>query len=74
MNRTIKDATTKAFHYTSLEELQSHLKDYLYTYNSTRPLRALKDRAPISFILEQWHKEPQHFNHDPVQYFTGPNT
>ncbi|WP_312592747.1 integrase core domain-containing protein, partial [Stutzerimonas nitrititolerans] len=40
MNRTIKDATTKAFYYTSLEEFRSHLKDYLWAYNSARPLRA----------------------------------
>lgn len=74
MNRTIKDATTKAFHYTSLEQLRSHLKDYLWAYNSARPLRALKGRTPIGFILDQWHKEPQHFKDDPAHYFTGPNT
>lgn len=74
MNRTIKDATTKAFHYTSLEQLRSHLKDYLWAYNSARPLRALKGRTPIGFILDQWHKEPQHFKDDPDHYFAGPNT
>lgn len=74
MNRTIKEATTKAFHYTSLEELRSHLKDYLWAYNSARPLRALKGRTPIGFILEQWHKDPQQFKGDPDHYFPGPNT
>jgi transposase InsO family protein len=74
MNRTIKDATTKAFHYTSLEELRSHLKDYLWAYNSARPLRALKGKTPIGFILDQWHKDPDSFKNDPGHYFTGPNT
>ncbi len=75
MNRTIKEATTKAFHYTSLEELRSHLRDYLWAYNSTRPLRALKGRTPIGFILGQWHKDPQPFKGDPGHYFfSGPNT
>ncbi|MDZ7888252.1 MAG: IS481 family transposase [Pseudomonas sp.] len=74
MNRTIKDATTKAFHYTSLEELRSHLKDYLWAYNSARPLRALKGRTPIGFILDQWHKDPESFTDDPNHYFAGPNT
>ena len=69
----ITDATTKAFHYTSLEELRSHLKDYLWAYNSARPLRALKGCTPIGFILEQWHKNPQHFKGDPVHYLPGPN-
>lgn len=44
MNRTIKEATTRAFHYTSLEQLKAHLEDYLWAYNSARPLRALRAR------------------------------
>ncbi|MDZ7888685.1 MAG: IS481 family transposase [Pseudomonas sp.] len=74
MNRTIKDATTKAFHYTSLEELRSHLKDYLWAYNSARPLRALKGRTPIGFILDQWHKDPESFTDDPNHYFAVLNS
>lgn len=74
MNRTIKEATVRAFHYTSLGQLQSHLKDYLWAYNSARPLRALKGKTPIGFILEQWQKEPERFYDDPNHYFTGPNT
>lgn len=74
MNRTIKDATIRVFHYTSPEELRAHLQDYLWAYNSARPLRALKGRTPIGFILEQWHKDPQYFNNDPGHYFPGPNT
>jgi len=61
MNRTIKEATTGAFHYTSLSQLQSHLEDYLWAYNSARPLRAIKGKTPIGFILEQWQKEPESF-------------
>lgn len=71
MNRTIKEATVRAFHYTSLGQLQSHLKDYLWAYNSARPLRALKGKTPIGFILEQWQKEPETFYDDPSHYFTG---
>ncbi|HAO02011.1 MAG TPA: hypothetical protein DCQ42_09855 [Halomonas sp.] len=73
MNRTIKEATTRAFHYTSLSQLQSHLEDYLWAYNNARPLRALKGKTLIGFILEQWQKEPEKFYDDPNHYFTGPN-
>lgn len=73
MNRTIKQATTKAFHYASLKQLQDHIKDYLWAYNSARPLRALKGQTPIGFILQQWHKQPQLFLTDPNPFFTGPN-
>ncbi|WP_447895010.1 IS481 family transposase [Vreelandella sp. GE22] len=74
MNRTIKEATVRAFHYTSLGQLQSHLKYYLWAYNSARPLRALKGKTPIGFILEQWQKEPDRFYDNPNHHFAGPNT
>lgn len=74
VNRTIKDATTKVFHYTSLEELRVPLKDYLWAYISARPLRAQKGRTPIGFIRQQWHKDPQPFKEDPDHYFLGPST
>jgi transposase InsO family protein len=64
----------KAFHYSSFKEFQAHLKDYLWPYNNARPLRALKGRTPIGFILGQWHKEPQYFKDSPVHYFPGANT
>ncbi|TWI45532.1 integrase-like protein [Pseudomonas duriflava] len=73
MNRTIKQATTKAFHYASLKQLQEHIKDYLWAYNSARPLRALKGQTLIGFILGQWHKQPQLFLTDPNPFFPGPN-
>ncbi len=74
MNRTIKESTIRTFHYTSLDQLQSHLDDYLWAYNSARPLRALKGKTPIGFILDQWQKEPQSFHDDPNHFFAGPNT
>ncbi|MCD1585056.1 integrase core domain-containing protein [Halomonas sp. IOP_14] len=74
MNRTIKEVTTRAFHCTSLEQLQSHLKNYLWAYNSARPLRALKGKTPIEFILEKWQKEIERFYGDPNPHFTGPNS
>ncbi|GAB3372521.1 IS481 family transposase [Azotobacter armeniacus] len=74
MNRMIKEATTQAFHYTSLEQLQAHLKDYLWAYNSACPLRALKGHTPVGFILEQWHRDPYPFKSDPNHYFPGANT
>jgi len=38
MNRIIKEAKVKAFHCSSAMELHMHLKDYLWAYNSARPL------------------------------------
>ena len=61
MNRTIKEATTRALHYTSLKQLQSHLEDYLWAYNSARPLRALKDKTPVSLSLNNGKKSLRDF-------------
>jgi hypothetical protein len=61
MNRTIKEATTQAFHYTSLIQLQSHLNDYPRAYNSTQPFRVFEGNMPFGFMLEQWQKEPERF-------------
>ncbi len=47
MNRTIKEATVRSFHYATLRELSAHLKDYLWAYNSARPLRAFKGKTPL---------------------------
>lgn len=47
MIRATKDATIRSLHYSTLGELSAHLKDYLWTYNSARPLRELKGKTPI---------------------------
>ncbi len=74
INRTIKEATTRVFHYDSLAQLQQYIRDYLWAYNSARPLRALKGYTPIGFILDQWHKVPGYFKGNSYPYFPGPNT
>lgn len=38
MNRTIKEATFKRFHYHSHEQLQRHLDDFVGAYNFVRRL------------------------------------
>ena len=41
MNRTIKDATVKRFHYDSHDQLRTHLGDYMAAYNFARRLKTL---------------------------------
>lgn len=41
MNRTIKDATIKRYHYDSHEQLRGHLADFLDAYNFARRLKTL---------------------------------
>jgi len=38
MNRTIKEATVKRFHYESHEQLRTHLADFMAAYNHRQNL------------------------------------
>ena len=41
MNRTIKDATVKRYHYENHNQLRMHLSDFLDAYNYARRLKTL---------------------------------
>ena len=42
MNRTIKDATIKTYHYDDLENLKAHVMAFVTAYNFAKHLKALK--------------------------------
>src|ERR687889_2105280 len=42
MNRTLKDATVKRYHYGSHDQLRQHLADFISAYNFGRRLKTLK--------------------------------
>ena len=52
MNRTIKDATVKRFHYASHDQLRQHLADFVAAYNFGRRLKTLKGLTPYEFICK----------------------
>lgn len=74
MNRTIKDATVKRFHYETHDQLRNHLTDFVNAYNFGRRLKALKGLTPYEAICKTWTKEPQRFTLDPVHQMPGLNT
>ena len=73
MNRTIKDATVKRFHYEAHEQLRSHLADFVNAYNFARRLKTLKGLTPYEAICKAWTKEPDRFTFDPLQQMPGLN-
>ena len=73
MNRTIKEATVKRFHYGSHEQLRMHLADFLDAYNFARRLKTLRGLTPFEAICKAWTDEPHRFKRDPLQQFPGPN-
>lgn len=74
MNRTIKDATVKRYHYDSHEQLRSHLADFLDAYNFARRLKTLSGLTPYEYICKNWTSEPDRFVVDPIHQMPGLNT
>jgi transposase InsO family protein len=74
MNRTIKDATVKRFHYDDHEQLRRHLDAFIAAYNFGRRLKTLKGLTPYEFICKVWTKEPERFTLNPIQQMPGLNT
>jgi transposase InsO family protein len=74
MNRTIKDATVKRYHYDSHEQLRSHLADFLDAYNFARRLKTLNGLTPYEYICKIWTSEPQRFIVNPIHQMPGLNT
>jgi transposase InsO family protein len=73
MNRTIKDATVKRFHYASHDQLRQHLADFVAAYNFGRRLKTLKGLTPYEFTCQCWTKEPGRFTLNPLHQMPGPN-
>ena len=74
MNRTLKEATVKRYHYASHAELREHLKAYLLAYNYAKRLKTLRGLTPYEFICQEWTRAPDLFDYDPVHYTPGPYT
>ncbi len=73
MNRTIKDATVKRYHYDTHDQLRQHLTDFVAAYNFGRRLKTLKGLTPYEAICKTWLKEPHRFTSDPTHQIPGPN-
>jgi transposase InsO family protein len=73
MNRTIKEATVKRFHYDSHDQLRQHLADFVAAYNFARRLKTLRGLTPYEAICKAWTDEPSRFIHDPHHQLPGPN-
>ena len=71
MNRTIKEATVKRFHYQSTQELNEHLQAFLLAYNHAKRLKTLHGLTPHEFVCAQWQKNQTIFTRDPTQLILG---
>src|SRR5215217_3861128 len=74
MNRTLKDATVKRYHYGSHDQLRAHLRLFVDAYNHARRLKTLRGLTPCEFIHQAWTREPERFRLDPSHHIPGPYT
>jgi transposase InsO family protein len=73
MNRTIKDATVKRFHYDGHDQLRRHLDDFVAAYNFARRLKRLRGLTPYEFICKTWADQPERFILTPHHQMPGLN-
>ena len=73
MNRTIKDATVKRYHYDNARRAAGHLADFVTAYNFAKRLKTLKGLTPYEFICKLWTKEPDRFTLNPLHQMPGLN-
>ncbi len=74
MNRTIREATVKRFHYESHEQLRVHLADFMAAYNFARRLKTLSGLTPYEYIAKIWMSEPDRFIADTTPQMQRLNT
>jgi transposase InsO family protein len=74
MNRTLKDATVKRFHYATHDQLRTHLADFVAAYNFARRLKTLRGLTPYEAICTAWTDDPQRFTLNPLHQMPGLNT
>ncbi len=73
MNRTIKEATVKRYHYDNHQQFEAHLENFVTAYNFGRRLKTLKGLTPYEYICKIWTAEPERFRLDPIHQMPGLN-
>jgi transposase InsO family protein len=74
MNRTIKEATCKRYHYQNHASLRDHLAAFLDGYNFAKRLKTLKGMTPFEYICNIWTDDPDRFRLNPTHHMPGLNT
>ena len=74
MNRTVKEATIKTFHYPDLEALRAHILAFVTAYNFAKHLKALRWRTPFQAVCDAWQADPSAFRIDPRHLIPGPHS
>ena len=74
MNRTLKEATVRRYHYETHQQLREHLEAFLNAYNFAKRLKTLRGLTPYEHICKAWADQPRRFRYDPTHLTSGLNT
>ena len=74
MNRTIKDATVKRYHYDDSRAAAPPPRRLRRRLQLRRRLKTLKGLTPYEFICKIWQTDPQRFTLNPLHQMPGLNT
>ena len=74
MNRTVKEATIKSFHYLNLESLKAHVLAFVSAYNFAKHLKALRWKTPFEAVCHAWTTTPDIHKLNPRHLIPGPDT
>jgi transposase InsO family protein len=74
MNRTLKEATVKRYHYGTHAQLKAHVQDFLMAYNFAKRLKTLRGLTPYQHICKVWTTQPKRFRLNPLHHTVGLNT
>jgi transposase-like protein len=72
-NKTLKNHTTKIYHYDSPEQLKLHLMTFLLYYNLQKKLKSLKFISPYDKLIQCYNENPDLFRINPVHKIMGLN-
>ena len=71
MNRTIKEAAVRCYHYDNHDQFRCHLEAFIAAYNFAKRLKTLPSLTPHDFICKKWLEDPSLFCSDPNQHNLG---
>ena len=71
MNRTIKEATVKVFHYPDLDSLKTHVLAFVSAYNFAKHLKALRWKTPFESRLSRLGHHARHLQTQPASPHPG---
>jgi hypothetical protein len=74
MDRTLKEATVRRYHYETHRQLREHLGALLDAYNFAKRLKTLCGLTPFEAICKAWAGEPHRFRRDPIHLTAGLKT